>query len=249
MYSAPTYIDLFAEEGGLSEGFIRADYQPLAHVEFDEAACFSLKTRLAYHYLKGINNLEPYIEYLKGSIRRKDLYSIIPKEILSSVINRTIGNDNSIIFNEIDRLIGKKKVDLIIGGPPCQAYSLVGRARSVDGMRHDSRNHLYVQYACYLEKYNPKLFVFENVLGLKSAKKGTYLKNIEKLFLKKGYKMRLYTLAAYNFGVLQNRRRIIIVGWKITDNPLLPDLESIRIPSDFKVESIFKCSISKNHHQ
>jgi len=237
--SNPTYIDLFAGAGGLSEGFIRAGYKPLAHVESDLAACFTLKTRLAYHYLKKKKNLEYYNDYLKGIISRKDLFSLIPEELLTTVINKTIGTDNVSIFEEIDRLLGNKKVDLIIGGPPCQAYSLIGRARSADGMKKDPRNHLYVQYASYLEKYKPKYFVFENVLGLKSAKKGTYLKNMEKLFLKKGYKMKLFTLAANNFGVLQNRRRIIILGSRediVTD---LPDLEAICMSSGFNVESIF----------
>jgi DNA (cytosine-5)-methyltransferase 1 len=176
---------------------------------------------------------------MKGNISRANLYSHIPEEILLSVINRTIGQDNAIIFEEIDKLLNKRKVDLIIGGPPCQAYSLVGRARSDDGMRSDPRNHLYVQYADYLQKYNPKYFVFENVLGLKSAKKGTYLKNIENLFLKKGYIMKLYTVSANNFGVLQNRKRIIIFGWQKDIKIKLPDLETIRIDADFNVESIF----------
>jgi DNA (cytosine-5)-methyltransferase 1 len=239
MSSSPTYIDLFAGAGGLSEGFIRAGYEPIAHVEFDEAACYTLKTRLAYHYLKKENNIEPYIQYLKGYIGRKELYSKIPEELLYSVINKEIGRDNEEIFNQIDRLKGEGHVDLIIGGPPCQAYSLVGRARSVDGMRHDSRNHLYVEYAKYLEKYNPKFFVFENVLGLKSAKKGTYLTNIEKLFLKKGYQMRLYTLSSNNFGVLQNRRRIIILGWQKDLQFDLPDFEAFRVTNEFNVDSIF----------
>ncbi len=239
MSSSPTYIDLFAGAGGLSEGFIRAGYKPLAHVEFDQAASFTLKTRLAYHYLKAKKNLEPYIDYLKGNLTRNDLYSLIPKELLATVISKTIGADNTSIFEDISRLLGNKRVDLIIGGPPCQAYSLVGRARSDDGMRRDPRNHLYVQYAKYLEKYNPKLFIFENVLGLKSAKKGTYLENMGTLFFKKGYNMKLYTLSANNFGVLQNRKRIIILGWKKDLKLDLPDLESIKMRSEFKVENIF----------
>lgn len=239
MNSLGTYIDLFAGAGGLSEGFIRSGFKPIAHVEYDEAACFTLKTRLVYHYLKERNNIKPYVEYLKGNINRKELYSFVPESLLSSVVNKVIGRDNEQIFNLIDKLRGEQNVDLIIGGPPCQAYSLVGRARSVDGMRHDSRNHLYVEYAKYLERYKPKLFVFENVLGLKSAKKGTYLTNIEKLFLKKGYKMKLYTLSAHNFGVLQNRKRIVILGWQKNIDIDLPDFEAITFLNNFKVESIF----------
>jgi DNA (cytosine-5)-methyltransferase 1 len=106
-------------------------------------------------------------------------------------------------------------------------------------MKKDPRNHLYVQYAKYLEKFRPRFFVFENVLGLKSAKKGTYLHNMERLFLKKGYNMRLYTLAANNFGVLQNRRRVIILGWREDINVDLPEFEAIQEATDFTVECIF----------
>lgn len=239
MISSPTYIDLFAGAGGLSEGFIQAGYRPIAHVEFDEAACFTLKTRLSYYYLKESKNFEFYHDYLNGKINRTDLYSKVPKEILSTVINKTIGIDNQFIFNEIDKLLGNKVVDFIIGGPPCQAYSLVGRARSADGMRHDSRNHLYVEYAKFLEKYNPRYFLFENVIGLKSAKKGTYLMNMEKLFLKKGYRMNLYTLAANNFGVLQNRKRVVILGWQKELLINSPDFETFRTSGEYKVECIF----------
>ena len=234
------YIDLFAGAGGLSEGFMIEGFKPVAHVEMDKAACNTLKTRLAFHYLKSVNMSEIYNDYLKGEIKRPELYKHIPAKILDSVINLPIGPEfNETIFSLISEQLNGADVDLIIGGPPCQAYSLVGRARSADGMKSDPRNHLYIQYASYLEKFNPKLFIFENVLGLKSAKDGTYLKNMEKLFLEKGYKMKLYTLSANNFGVLQNRRRVIILGWREDIKPDLPDLETIRMPSDFKVNSIF----------
>jgi DNA (cytosine-5)-methyltransferase 1 len=234
------YIDLFAGAGGLSEGFQRAGFIPVAHVEMDKAACNTLKTRIAFHYLKSMNQLDLYHAYLKGEINRAELYNHIPDKLLSSVINLPIGLEyNETIYNLISKQLNGKDVDLIIGGPPCQAYSLVGRARSADGMKTDPRNDLYIQYASYLEKFKPKLFLFENVLGLKSADEGSYLENMEKLFLKKGYKMKLHTLSAENFGVLQNRRRVIILGWKRNWKPNLPDLEGIIIPSNYKVESIF----------
>lgn len=224
------FIDLFAGAGGLSEGFIRAGYEPIAHVEIDEAACFSLKTRSAYHYLKQNNQFDTYLQYLRGEINRQELYSKVPKDILSSVIHKAIGEENNAaIFGAIDaNLPANKEVDLIVGGPPCQAYSLVGRARSEHGMRKDPRNFLYVQYANYLERYNPKMFVFENVLGLKSAGKGAYLTNMERLFNKKGYKIHVFTVKAENFGVLQQRRRLIIIGWKDDFVPNLPDLDNFR---------------------
>lgn len=234
-----TFIDLFAGAGGLSEGFIRAGYEPIAHVEMDEAACYTLRTRAAYHYLKANGRIDIYKQYLKGEIKRDYLYSKVPAEILNSVINLPIGADsNPKIHRAIESLLGNRKVDLIIGGPPCQAYSLVGRARSKDGMKGDHRNYLYVQYAKYLEKYQPKMFVFENVLGLKSAGSGKYLQNMEKLFDTKGYHMKLFTVEANNFGVLQNRKRIIILGWQRELKIIPPDLEAVRSNTTHTVKEL-----------
>ncbi|MDF1550441.1 MAG: DNA (cytosine-5-)-methyltransferase [Bacteroidales bacterium] len=234
-----TYIDLFAGAGGLSEGFIRAGYKPVAHVEFDQAACFSLKTRLAYHYLKANNQIKIYTDYLKGKINREELYSQIPEEIISSVFNKTIGADNEFIFNEIEKLTKNKEVDLIIGGPPCQAYSLVGRARDENGMKNDKRNFLYFQYYNFLKKYNPKVFVFENVPGLLSARKGEYYKNMCNLFARAGYTTKHFKLEANHFGVLQNRKRILIIGYKKELNITLPDFENFRSNLTSEVNSIF----------
>jgi DNA (cytosine-5)-methyltransferase 1 len=234
------YIDLFAGAGGLSEGFIREGFNPVAHVEIDAAACYTLQTRQAYHYLKNSNNLKVYLKYLKGEINRNELYSKIPEEELNRVINLGIGDkNNKVIFSKIDTLLRGKQVDLIIGGPPCQAYSLVGRARSQNNMKGDPRNLLYKQYALYLQKYNPKIFVFENVLGLKSARKGQYLRNMEKLFLKHGYLMKLFTVDASNFGVLQKRKRIIIIGYNKDLNCELPDLEGYSQDLKYQVKEIF----------
>jgi DNA (cytosine-5)-methyltransferase 1 len=234
------YIDLFAGAGGLSEGFIRAGFEPVAHVESDEAACYTLKTRIAYHYLKSINKYNIYVSYLKGEITRAELYSLVPEELLNTVINLPIGaHYNSTIHKTIEKQLGDKTVDLIIGGPPCQAYSLVGRARSANGMRGDQRNYLYVHYAKFLEKYNPKLFVFENVLGLKSAGNGVYLSNMEKLFLKKGYNIKLFTVEANNFGVLQNRKRIIIIGARENLSIDIPNFEAVKVTSNYRVKTLF----------
>ena len=175
-----TFIDLFAGAGGLSEGFIRAGYKAIAHVEMDEAACYTLKTRTAYHYLKGKKKFDEYVKYLKGEIDRKTLYALIPKEEMNSVINLAVSDENNpAIFKHIDNLLQKHPVDLIIGGPPCQAYSLVGRARSKNGMKDDPRNHLYLQYSKFLVRYKPKMFVFENVLGLRSADGGGYFEKMK----------------------------------------------------------------------
>lgn len=235
------FIDLFAGAGGLSEGFIQAGFEPIAHVEIEKSACNTLKTRAAYHYLKSNKKYKIYISYLKGEITREELYKRVPNEVLECVINAPIGDENNKeIQNQIDKCLGTQKVDLIIGGPPCQAYSLVGRSRSKTKMEGDPRNYLFIQYAKYLEKYKPKMFVFENVLGLKSAKGGHYLEEMEKIFNKKGYTIKLHTLEAKNFGVLQNRKRIIILGWQKNRKIDMPELEEIAIEGNYVVKDLLE---------
>jgi DNA (cytosine-5)-methyltransferase 1 len=102
------------------------------------------------------------------------LITHVPEQLQDSVINSEISNKTiPLIFSKIDAQLKNKKVDLIIGGPPCQAYSIVGRARDPKGMADDSRNHLYLHYVKFLKKYKPKMFVFENVPGMLSANNGS----------------------------------------------------------------------------
>ena len=212
----PKYLDLFAGAGGLSEGFTRAGYEPVAHVEMDKAACFTLRTRAAYHWLKKENKLDVYNRYLSGLMTRDEFYKEIPKSVLDTVLNYEISSDTlSNIFEDVDTLLKGKQLDLIIGGPPCQAYSLAGRSRSETKMVGDKRNYLYKYYAEFLKKYKPKYFVFENVLGLLSAKDedGTlHFDNMQKLFKEYGYSTEFRPLNASDYGVLQNRKRVILIG-------------------------------------
>lgn len=213
MKSTPNYIDLFAGAGGLSEGFIRAGFNPIAHVEMDSAACFTLKTRIAYHYLSENGKEEIYNSYLLGEISREELYSKIPAQLLKSVINAEIGTENRETFKVIDSALDGRSVDLIIGGPPCQAYSVVGRA-PLKHKSDDERTMLYIHYGRFLKKYQPKVFVFENVPGILSAAKGKYFKNLQKYYRRLGYVVEQKLLNAIDFGVVQSRERVIVIGWK-----------------------------------
>jgi len=121
------------------------------------------------------------------------------------------------LYKAIDLVLEKQRienVDIIVGGPPCQAYSLVGRAVSSDNMSTDPRNYLYKLYCRVLTKYQPKMFVFENVPGLLTASDGKYYKNMKKAFKRFGYNIQDKILNASDFGVLQNRKRVILIGWK-----------------------------------
>lgn len=207
------YIDLFAGAGGLSEGFVRQGFKPVAHVEYDKAACFTLKTRVAYHYLHENGKENIYNDYLKGKIKRDELYASVPQSLMDSVINAEIGKDNKSIFEKIDQNLGKKQVDLIIGGPPCQAYSVVGRA-PLKHKKNDERTRLYIQYGRFLKKYQPRMFVFENVPGMLTAGDRKYFRNLKSYYRRLGYDLDAKLLNAYDFGVVQHRQRVIVIGWK-----------------------------------
>ena len=88
------YLDLFAGAGGLSEGFIRAGFSPVAHVEMDTAACYTLKTRLAYKWLLDNDKDNIYDSYLSGKITREEFYENIPESLLNTVLNYEITWDN-----------------------------------------------------------------------------------------------------------------------------------------------------------
>lgn len=213
-----TFIDLFAGAGGLSEGFVRAGFSPIAHIEMDKYACETLKTRAAYHYLDENNKLDIYKKYLQNKKEGEDgqkLWDQVPASIVNSVIHATIGPLTiEDIFRKVDALKGKSDVDLIIGGPPCQAYSIVGRSRMGKDVEKDPRNELYKYYVQFLERYSPKMFVFENVLGIVTAKKGEPLKDLKELVDSAGYDMHMEVQNASEHGVLQRRQRVIIVGWR-----------------------------------
>jgi DNA (cytosine-5)-methyltransferase 1 len=223
------YIDLFAGAGGLSEGFIRKGFNPVAHVEMNKDACDTIKTRTAYHWLKENNKVNIYYDYLKSENKNKEeLWSNIPQNKINSILNKEISEKTlPEIFEKIDNELNGKKIDLIIGGPPCQAYSVVGRARK--DMESDPRNHLYKHYVKFLEKYQPKMFVFENVPGILSAKNGDYLEKIFKAVKSEGYEVAIPPknyLNAKDFDVLQDRKRVIIIGWKKELNFKYPEFET-----------------------
>ena len=140
-----TFIDFFAGAGGLSEGFIKAGYVPIAHVEMKKDACDTLKTRAAYHYLREHNQLDIYENYLRNKREGTDgseLWRQVPAEVTNRVIQATIGDKTmKPLKQQLDQLAGGQPIDIIIGGPPCQAYSIAGRARLGESVKDDPRNY------------------------------------------------------------------------------------------------------------
>ncbi len=242
------FLDLFAGAGGLSEGFLRAGFEPIAHIELDINACKTLRTRSIYHYLKQNDMMYLYRKYQKtynksDDVRDKEmekLLSHIPQGKLEPIMNIGISEKTlPYIFDEIDtrlKSIENEGIDLIIGGPPCQAYSLVGRARDENSMEDDPRNYLYKLYIRFLTKYQPKAFVFENVPGILTAFKGNLFKNLQAYMKRVGYNIEARKIDARDFGVLQSRKRIIIIGWRKDLEFLYPTLEISNI--DYTVNDI-----------
>lgn len=182
------FIDLFAGCGGLSEGFYKEGFNALAHVEINPTACRTLRTRMK-HY--GYENADDAV--LEMDITRDD------------------------VIDEIEKVVNKQNVDIIIGGPPCQAYSSLGRAKDENAMQNDPRNFLFESYVKVLNYYKPKFFVFENVTGILTAEiNGKHI--IERIIkaLGENYKVKfdpkMIVLNSANYGVPQIRKRVIIIG-------------------------------------
>ena len=185
-----TFIDLFAGAGGFAEGFYQEGYNALSHIEFDKYACDTLKHRMKY-------------------------YNYSKEDIEKSVLHKDI-TDNDVL-ELMDKSVKNSSVDVIIGGPPCQSFSSQGKARDPQGMQCDPRNYLYESYMRILNHYQPKFFVFENVSGILSTKINAK-PIINDIFkdMKKNYKIlenkEDILLNAVDFGVPQERKRVIIIG-------------------------------------
>lgn len=223
------FIDLFAGAGGLSEGFLRQGFEPVAHIEMNLYASQTLMTRTAYYHLKNEGKLHIYTSYLLKKITREQLLTCLPYNIEDIVINKEITDESIMqIFNTIDSNLNRSsggKIDVLIGGPPCQAYSLVGRARDPYGKERDPRNYLYKQYVKFLNKYQPELFVFENVPGILNAAKGSLFEDVKNYMEEAGYEIEPRLLNAADFGVMQQRKRVILIGWKKGRGNLYPNFK------------------------
>ena len=114
---------------------------------------------------------------------------------------------------EITNLCNNKKVNVIVGGPPCQGFSLAGNVgrKFLD----DNRNHLFLEFGRFLDIIEPDFFVMENVAKLDTHLNGKTKQTILKYFEKLGYKVKAKIFNAYDFGVPQIRRRIIFIGTKL----------------------------------
>lgn len=203
-------IDLFAGCGGLTDGFLQTGkYNTLAAVDWEFPTVQTLKKRLStkWNYDLDRNNI------LHFDIQRTN-------ELINGFDDSKYGKSEG-----LDEIVGDKNVHLIVGGPPCQAYSMAGRVRDENGMQDDYRNFLFESYVKMVNHFQPKAFVFENVEGILSAKPGgiSIVKRVRQAFEEIGYEITenlrsnaLFDTSYYN--VPQKRKRVIIFGVQKNEN-------------------------------
>ena len=199
-------LELFAGCGGLLDGLKQTDkIDTLACVEWEKEQCKVLKNRLQSKY--GYNNADEIV--MRFDIQRTE-------ELLNGWFDDDYGQSKGLV-----EIVGDKKVQVISGGPPCQAYSLAGRIQDPNNMNNDYRNFLFESYLKVVEKFQPDIFVFENVEGILSASPGgiNIIERIKEDFSNVDYeivddvrKFALIDLSEY--GVPQKRKRVILVGIK-----------------------------------
>jgi len=251
-------VDLFAGPGGLGEGFSRVEdgkgrkvFKTIISIEKDPHAINTLRLRAFYRLCLSSGQKLPdeYLKVLSAESKKekakafKELKKLKEwKDVSNKALKITLGSRNRAkICKEIGKRLGGERTWVLIGGPPCQAYSLVGRSRmqNHDGLKHDHRHFLYKEYLAIIEKFEPAIFVMENVNGLNTAKvagkpilpaiindlKGAGSVGYELHSLASGapHLADDYLIKAEKHGVPQTRHRVIIVGVR-KDLQITPEL-------------------------
>jgi DNA (cytosine-5)-methyltransferase 1 len=247
MRDAVPIIDLFAGPGGLGEGFSsikdsrgRAKFRIGVSIEKDPAAHATLLLRAVFRRLRDSGAIESYMEFAEGRStyeqflsepRVKDAYKHANSEAKCAELGKS---DPAEIDAWIGAAIGSRSDWVLIGGPPCQAYSLAGRSRRKNdaAFADDEKHFLYREYLRIIRKFRPAVFVMENVKGLLSSKhEGTsmFARIIDDLsqptrgcsydirsFVKAtgvhGYEPADYVIRSELFGIPQARHRVIFLG-------------------------------------
>lgn len=179
-------VDLFAGPGGLGEGFSACSikdsgpFQVVLSIEKNEDAHRTLELRAFFREFDPGRAPSQYYQYLRGEISREELFDAFPAQAEQALTRTWRAELGSRAFPDdaVDKRISEATCDapswVLIGGPPCQAYSIVGRSRMKSDASHDfendPRHYLYVEFLRILAVHRPPVFVLENVKGLLSAR-------------------------------------------------------------------------------
>lgn len=191
--AAPRVLDLFSGCGGLSLGFQRAGFEILGGVEKEP--------RAAWAYAENLHR-EQSEERRQSLGKSRDIRQLTPGDLLA----------------DLGFLAPEKVVDVLVGGPPCQAYARVGRAKlratlkKPDAFLHDDRGNLYLQYLEYVRQLLPLALLMENVPDLLSYGDRNLALEIASHLRELGYLVNFGLLNAANYGVPQTRRRVYIIA-------------------------------------
>lgn len=225
-----TFIDLFSGCGGLSEGFLQTGkFEGLAHLEWEIPMVDTLRHRLNSNW--GYSELESFKNVIHFDIQKTD--ELFNGNWTDETLKKYgKSNHTDIAEKGLKGLINGKKVNLIIGGPPCQAYSIAGRAQDKNSMKDDYRNYLFECFVKVVAEFNPDVFVFENVPGLLSAIPGgkPVTERIYEAFNEINYEIRTPDLlkksvyTASELGVPQKRNRVIIIGVRKSSKIILEEI-------------------------
>lgn len=183
-------VSLFAGGGGLDLGLEAAGFETIFASDIDEHSCRTLEAGKQF----AIANNLPFLR--SATIKQADIRSLVADEILASAG------------------IKRGEVDLLAGGPPCQAFSVFGKRLGVNDSR--GRGLLLYEYLRLLREIQPKAFIFENVFGLLTIHGGETFNELKELLSRPdeglGYKLSVFRLNATGFGVPQHRDRVFIIG-------------------------------------
>ena len=182
-------IDLFAGPGGLGEGFASLSdpdggrrFKVKVSVEKDEVAHRTLSLRALFRSFAEGKAPDCYYDYVRGRITREQLFSHpdaadAGREALAEARCAELGKTpHQTIDGWIHKAVGDVSEWVLIGGPPCQAYSLAGRSRlrpgNAEAFEADKRHFLYTEYLRIIKMFSPSVFVMENVKGMLNSKHG-----------------------------------------------------------------------------
>ncbi|WP_455284404.1 DNA cytosine methyltransferase [Cupriavidus necator] len=261
-------IDLFAGPGGLSEGFSsltdtlgKRAFEVKVSIEKDETAHKTLSLRALFRAFPDGNVPDCYYDYVQGKITRQELFAhpSVADEGRQALLEARCAELGNTPHQTIDSWIGKAVRDaadwVLIGGPPCQAYSLAGRSRlrSKDpkAFESDKRHFLYTEYLRIIRLFSPSVFVMENVKGMLTSKHGGS-RIFERIMADLSapadgltYQVRSlvvegeelepldYLIESEKFGVPQCRHRVILFGVRSDVARATPALS--REPGRFKL--------------